>query len=63
MTWCIWAYVLRKAVWINFSRDLMVNFWDGGGSVHKINKFARSEVGLSPFMIVLLSRKGRKYKG
>jgi hypothetical protein len=32
------------AAWINFSRDLMVNFWGRGGSVHKINKFNMSEV-------------------
>jgi hypothetical protein len=41
----------------------MANFWDEGGSVHKINKFDMSEIGLCPFMIVLLSRKGRKSKG
>jgi hypothetical protein len=51
-----WLGVLRVAVWINFSRDLMVNFWDAGGSVHKINKFDMSEVGLCPFMIVELQR-------
>jgi hypothetical protein len=37
----------------------------GGGSVHKINKLDNdmSEVGLCPFMIVLLSHKGREAKG
>jgi hypothetical protein len=38
----------------------MTNFWDGGGSVHKINKFDMSEVCLCPFIIVLLSHKGRE---
>jgi hypothetical protein len=57
MTGWIWACVLRVAVWINSSRELMANFWDGGGSVYKINKFDMTEVGLCPFMIILLSRK------
>jgi hypothetical protein len=55
--------VLRVAVWINFSRELMANIWGGGGSIQKINKFDMSEVGLCQFMIILLSCKGRESNG
>jgi hypothetical protein len=34
-------------------------FLGRGGSIQKINKFDMSEIGLCPFMIVLLSRRSR----
>jgi hypothetical protein len=38
----------------------MVNFWDGGGSVHKINKFDMFEVGLCPFIHLAAKVANRK---